>query len=59
MKTLYRFMKDEKGLETVEYAIMTALVVTGVVAAIAALSSAIISKFSQVQGVVSSSGGGS
>ena len=45
MKTLKNAMKkfvaDEQGLETVEYAVMTPLIVAALVAAIAALTGAV------------------
>ena len=31
MNTIKRLISDERGLETVEYAIMTSLIVTGVI----------------------------
>ncbi len=34
MSALKRFVADEKGLETVEYAIITGLIVAGVIATI-------------------------
>jgi Flp pilus assembly pilin Flp len=37
MSTLKRFWNDEQGLETVEYAIITGLIVAGVIATIAAI----------------------
>jgi len=40
--------KDEKGLETVEYAIMTGLIVSAVVLAIGTLALAIKDKFGVV-----------
>jgi Flp pilus assembly pilin Flp len=55
MNTIKHFIKDEQGLETVEYAVMTALIVTGVVVAIWALRDAIAAKFTQVTGVVAGS----
>ena len=50
MKMLKRFMKDDKGLETVEYAVMTALVVAAMVVAIGALAGAITGRFGATQG---------
>ena len=38
---LKRFISDEKGLETVEYAVMTALIVAALVTAITTLSAAV------------------
>ena len=49
---LNRFVKDEQGLETVEYAVMTALVVAAMVAAITALSGAITARFGATQSVI-------
>jgi Flp pilus assembly pilin Flp len=53
MKTLKRFFKDEQGLETVEYAVMTALIVAAMVTAIGLLAAAITGRFSAVEGVIS------
>lgn len=47
-----RFIKEEEGLETIEYAIMTALIVAGLVAALGLLSTAIEGRFTDVQGTV-------
>jgi len=53
MKEIMRkFMKDEQGLELVEYAVMTALIVAALVTAITLLSGAISGRFGEVQGVV-------
>ena len=52
MSMLKRFLSDEKGLETVEYAVMTALVVAAMVAAITALSGAITARFGEVETVI-------
>jgi len=49
---LKKFMRDERGMETVEYAVMTALIVAALVAAIAALSLAIQGRFTAVTGVI-------
>jgi len=37
MNQIKRFAKDEQGLETVEYAIITGLIVAGVITTIAAI----------------------
>ena len=47
-----KFIRDEKGLETVEYAVMTALIVAALVTAIGLLSAAISGRFDTVTGVV-------
>ena len=51
-----RFIKDEKGLETVEYAIMVALITLVLVGAILALSGTISDAFNQVGNEISTSG---
>lgn len=43
-----RFVSNEAGLETVEYAVMTALVVAAVITAVVALRTAIIGRFDAV-----------
>ncbi len=52
MRSIVRFVKDEKGLETVEYAVMTALVVAAVVLAIGELVTAITGRFDEVETVI-------
>lgn len=52
MKVIASFMKDESGLETVEYAVMTALIVAVMVTAIGVLSTAISGRFGEVTTVV-------
>lgn len=47
-----KFARDEKGLETVEYAVMTALIVAALVTAIGLLSAAVSGRFDAVTGVV-------
>ncbi len=42
---LMRFVKDEQGLESVEYAMLIALIVIGVVVAIGLLRGAIVDRF--------------
>ena len=48
MNTLKRFLKNEKGLETVEWTIMAALIVLGAIIAIGALQEAIKGVFSDL-----------
>jgi Flp pilus assembly pilin Flp len=48
-----RFVSDECGLETIEYAVMTALIVAAVSTAILALSGALTGRFTKVQTSVS------
>ena len=52
MNTIKRLISDERGLETVEYAVMTALIVTVMVTAITALSGAITGRFGETQTVI-------
>jgi Flp pilus assembly pilin Flp len=54
MKSIVRFLKDEKGLETVEYAVMTALIVTALVLAIGELVDAVSTRFDTVEGIIES-----
>ena len=56
LSMLKRFVKDDQGLETVEYAVMTALVVAAMVAAITALSGAITARFGATQTVIENIG---
>ncbi len=51
-KVIKRFISDERGLETVEYAVMTALIVTALVVAIGFLTTAVSNRFGTVQGVI-------
>jgi Flp pilus assembly pilin Flp len=37
MNTLRRFVSDDRGLETIEYAIVAGLIVVGVIAAVTAI----------------------
>lgn len=48
-----RFVRDEQGLETVEYAVMTALIVAVLVTAIGTLSAAISGRFGSVGTTIS------
>ena len=52
LEIMKRFVKDERGLETVEYAVMTALIVGAVVVAIGLLASAVVTRFGIVEEVV-------
>ena len=52
MKAIKKFMSNEEGLETVEYAVMTALIVGAMVLAITALSGAITGQFGDTQTVI-------
>lgn len=59
MVTLFKaFVSDEKGLETVEYAVMTALIVAAVVTAIGLLAAAVSGRFGAVTGTIDGIEGG-
>ena len=45
MEQVKRFIRDEQGLETVEYAVILGLIVVGTIAAITALRTKVISSF--------------
>ena len=47
MSSIKRFMSNEEGLETVEYAVMTAFIVGALVLAIGALSGAVSGRFGE------------
>jgi len=51
---LKKFVKDERGLELPEYAVMTALIIAAVVTAIGALATAIAGRFTDVSTTVGS-----
>ena len=48
LKVLKRFIKDEKGLETVEYAIITGLIVAATITAIGILGGWVTDQFERV-----------
>ena len=49
MSTLKNFVNNEQGLETVEYAIITGLIVAGVIATIAAIGTWVSTKFTSLK----------
>ena len=49
MTFMKRFLADEKGLETVEYAIIAGLIVAGLVAIIVAIGGWVKNQFSNLQ----------
>jgi Flp pilus assembly pilin Flp len=55
MKTIKRFVKDERGLEGSEYALLLALICLAILVAITALSGAIASAFNRVTSVIQES----
>ena len=53
MRTLFkRFFKEEEGLELVEYAVMTALLIAAVVVAIQLLGQAVDTRFRDTEATV-------
>ena len=56
LKLAKKFWNDEQGLETAEYAVMTALIIAGLVVAIVVLRDAISARFTETAGVVSDAG---
>jgi len=48
MENVKRFIRDERGLETVEYAVMAALIAAGTIATVILLKDKIISVFSNL-----------
>lgn len=50
MKALIKkFWADEKGLETIEYAIMVALIVAGLIAVVGAIGTWVLGQFTNLQ----------
>jgi pilus assembly protein Flp/PilA len=49
MKAIERFLKDESGLETVEYAIIAGLIVVGAIVAITAIGGYVKIKFEALE----------
>lgn len=49
METLKRFLKDESGLETVEYAVIAGLILLATIVTIAAIGTLVNAKFVQLQ----------
>lgn len=47
-----RFVKDERGLETVEYAIIAGLIVVGTIATIATIGVWVKAKFDALEGAL-------
>ena len=58
MEAIRKFIRDEEGLETSEYAVMGTLIVIGLVAAITALNSAVDGGLRAIATAITSGGGG-
>lgn len=48
MKTLVNFLKDERGLETVEWVVMAALIVLGLVALVTGFKDKVAGVFTDI-----------
>ena len=48
MEKIWKFIKDEEGLETPEYAVMGALVILGIIAAVIFLRNQISTTFNAI-----------
>ena len=55
MNTTQKFLKDERGLETVEYAIILGLIVAGTIGLILTLGNWVRTQFSTVTGALPTS----
>ena len=53
MERLWNFIKDEEGLETVEWGVMLFLIVAGMVAVVTTLGTTIMNIFNQIIGELS------
>ena len=56
MELLKRFIRDEKGLETVEYAIILGLIVAGTIIVIQTIGSRVLNAFNTVDGEMEAGG---
>jgi Flp pilus assembly pilin Flp len=49
MKKIWAFIKDEEGMETVEWAVLAALIVVGLVTAITGLGGNVLAAFEELE----------
>jgi Flp pilus assembly pilin Flp len=54
---LKRFVNEERGLETVEYAIIAGLIVVGVIATVASIGTWVNARFNELLTALGSGGG--
>jgi pilus assembly protein Flp/PilA len=47
------FLRDDRGMETVEWGVLAALIVTGLITVVKTLGSQIVSKFQNLQNATS------
>lgn len=52
MEAVKRFVRDERGLETVEYAIILGLIVAGTIVLVVAIGSWVYNQFNDVNNVM-------
>lgn len=52
MEAVKRFVKDERGLETVEYAIILGLIVAGTISLVVWLGGWVMQQFNRVQDTI-------
>lgn len=52
MKAISKFFTNEEGLETIEYSVMTALIVGAIITAIGLMVTAVQGRFGTVAGVI-------
>lgn len=52
MNLLKKFVRDEAGMETVEWAVMAGLIVVGVVAVVAGIGATVNAKFTALDGAL-------
>jgi len=50
---IVKFARDHRGMETVEWGILAALIVTGLVTVVALLGNQLLTKFTVLQGATS------
>jgi len=53
-----KFLTDEQGLETVEYAVIAGLIVVGAIATIASIGFWVATRFAELETALSEGGGG-
>jgi pilus assembly protein Flp/PilA len=56
MDSLKHFLRDERGLETVEYAIILGMIVAGTIGLIAGIGGWVYDRFARVSGELADSG---
>jgi Flp pilus assembly pilin Flp len=57
MNKIWKFIKDEDGLELTEYAVIGALIVIVVAAAVITLRTAIVNAFNNISNTINNPGG--